>query len=360
MKKRISVGVILMMLILMLIPVQVFAANSIKLNKSAVSVYKNTSEKLKAKVVGKKKTVKWTTSDKSIATVKNGKVTGKKAGKAIITATANGVSTSCTVTVNNPVITLNKTSMTLGEGDKSTLTAVVKGAKKTVKWTTSNPKVVSVSKGKVTVKGTGTAIITAAANGVKASCTVSVKGVDYKNLYYQFLKKAQTSFSYKEGLYTKSAIARSFYLLHMNSDSVPELIVSQETMNIGTPENFWIFTIKNNKVVYCGSVFQKGASNIRYNPKYKAICQGWWTNGVGGSGDALWQVEDGKLKQIKYAYSYLDGRKRIYKTGNTQASSKKVSRASSEKFGKKYFNSKDIISGTRLQNTESVRLKQFK
>ena len=78
MKKRISVGVILMMLILMLIPVQVFAANSIKLNKSAVSVYKNTSEKLKAKVVGKKKTVKWTTSDKSIATVKNGKVTGKK------------------------------------------------------------------------------------------------------------------------------------------------------------------------------------------------------------------------------------------------------------------------------------------
>lgn len=72
----------------------------IKLNQSSATVYVRKSIQLKASVTGKSKTVKWTTSNKSIATVnKNGKITGKKAGKVTITASANGVKATCTVTV---------------------------------------------------------------------------------------------------------------------------------------------------------------------------------------------------------------------------------------------------------------------
>ena len=45
------------------------------------------------------KKVTWSTSDDSVATVSDGKVTGKKEGTATITATAGGKSAACTVTV---------------------------------------------------------------------------------------------------------------------------------------------------------------------------------------------------------------------------------------------------------------------
>ena len=48
------------------------------------------------------KTVTWKSSDATVATVANGKVTGVKAGTATVTATAGGKSASVTVTVTNP------------------------------------------------------------------------------------------------------------------------------------------------------------------------------------------------------------------------------------------------------------------
>ncbi len=72
---------------------------TIKLNKSSASVYVKKSIKLKATVKGTGKKVTWKSSDSKIATVKNGKVTGVKAGKATITATVNGKSATCKVTV---------------------------------------------------------------------------------------------------------------------------------------------------------------------------------------------------------------------------------------------------------------------
>ncbi|MDY3249200.1 MAG: Ig-like domain-containing protein [Candidatus Choladocola sp.] len=360
MKKRLSMGMLLMTLILMLLPVHASAATSIKLNKTAVSIYKGTSVTLKATVTGTKKTVKWTSGNKSVATVSKGKVTAKKAGKVTITASVNGVKKTCAVTVKNPYIKLNTTSKTIYEDGTATLKVTVKGPKKTVSWASSNPKVATVKNGRITAKGQGTATITATANGVKSRCTVTVKGIDYKNLYYEFLKKAETSFSYKEGLYTVTAKAKSFYLMHLNSDKTPELIVSQNPSGSVGPEAFWVFTIKNNKVVYCGSVSQKDSSEMRYNTKYNALYTSWWTNGAGGAGEALWRVNGTKLQQYKYAYAYYENGKRIYKTGTNTDTAVKVSASKSTSFHNTYFNSNNIIKGTRLRNTESVRLSRFK
>ena len=341
----------------------------VKLNVSSVKLDVNATRKLKAAVKGTSAKKKWSSSNPSVASVSSsGKIKAKKAGTATITVSVKGkhgkVSAKCKVTVRGPKITLNKTSLTLSKKQTETLTAKVKNSSENVKWKTSNSKVVSISKKKnqvtLTAKKAGTATITAYIGKVKAVCKVTVQEADWKGLYYDFLKKGETSFSYKAGGYTSTAKARSFYLVHLNDDTVPELVVSSLSSNPGGPENFWVFTVKNGKVTYAGNVSQKGRSNLCYNKKYKAISSGWWTNGVGGAGEALWKVKNGKLIQYKYAYDYNEGNKRIYKTGNTLESAKKVSRSAAQSFSKKYFNVKDQKNRTRLQNTESVRAKQFK
>ena len=76
-------------------------------------------------------------------------------------------------------ISLDKTSLSLGKGESFTLKAAVSpsnAGNKTVSWSTSNGKVVTVSGGKLKAVGTGTATVTAkTSNGKTAKCTVNVK-----------------------------------------------------------------------------------------------------------------------------------------------------------------------------------------
>ena len=126
------------------------------------------------------KTVTWTTSDATVATVSNGVVTAKKIGTATITAKAGEKTASCTITViPTPVtsVTLSKTSASLKVGETVTLAATVNpsdATDKTVTWTTSDATVATVSNGVVTAKKIGTATITAKAGEKTASCTITV------------------------------------------------------------------------------------------------------------------------------------------------------------------------------------------
>lgn len=130
------------------------------------------------------RTVTWTTSNAKVATVSNGKITAVAAGTATITAkTVNGLTAKVTVTVTAKDVaatgvTLNKTSLTLTEGNSETLTATVSPSNATDKaltWSTSNSAVATVSNGKITAVKAGTATITAkTANGKTATCKVTV------------------------------------------------------------------------------------------------------------------------------------------------------------------------------------------
>ncbi|MBU5231285.1 Ig-like domain-containing protein, partial [Intestinimonas butyriciproducens] len=147
---------------------------SIELNKTALTLEVGKNETLTATVKpdnAEDKTVTWTSSDETVATVENGKVTAVKAGTATITAKAGEQSASCAVTVNEatptpvPVasIELNKTALTLEVGKNETLTATVKpdnAEDKTVTWTSSDETVATVENGKVTAVKAGTATIT--------------------------------------------------------------------------------------------------------------------------------------------------------------------------------------------------------
>ncbi len=261
--------------------------NSISLNMDTMQLGtkgNGSAIKLTPTIVGTGKSVKWTTSDKTVATVSGGRVTGKNTGTAIITATANGVSATCEVTVikdslsiseekvllytgetkqirsnatskevvvwessNDNVVTVDeKGKLTaVGEGtatirislsnaaagtvsrdttdtcevtvkdsrmeiyneeislktkgtDKTcTLSYQVTGRRNTIKWTTSNSKVVSVSGGKLTAKSVGTATVTATANGVSDTVEVTVSAYEptitlSQNEYTLYTKKGNT------------------------------------------------------------------------------------------------------------------------------------------------------------------------
>ncbi len=157
----------------------------IKLSKSSVTLGKGESLTLKTTFTpsnASNKTITWKTSNSKVATVKNGKITAKKAGTVTITAkTSNGKTATCKVTVKNAPskVTLSKKTLTLKKGSSATLKVSLPkntaSYKKT--FTSSNKNVVTVnSSGKVTAKKAGTAYITVKTfNGKTAKCKVTVK-----------------------------------------------------------------------------------------------------------------------------------------------------------------------------------------
>lgn len=154
-------------------------AAALTLDKSNITLYTkgSTTATLKAAVTGSSQTVTWKSSNTAVVEVLNGKLTAKKAGTAVITATANGISKTCTVTVKAPALKLSKSKATLYiNGNKTiTLKAGVTGASSKVTWKSDNKKIAVVKNGKVTAKKIGTVKIKATANGITKICKITVK-----------------------------------------------------------------------------------------------------------------------------------------------------------------------------------------
>ena len=126
--------------------------------------------------------ITFTSSRANVAAVtKKGLVVAKTAGTTRITAKSGKKSVAITVVVKNAVptaITGIPTAKTLKKGNSFTLKPVLapKGVTAKITYTTSNKKVVVVSSnGKVTAKGTGTAVITVKTGKLVKRCRVTVK-----------------------------------------------------------------------------------------------------------------------------------------------------------------------------------------
>ena len=163
---------------------QAHPVESVELNKTSASLKVGETTTLTATVKpdnASDKTVTWSSSDASVASVENGVVTAKKIGTATITAKAGGKTATCSITVEaTPVssIELDKTSASLKVGETITLTAIVKPSNATNKkviWSSSNEEIATVENGVVTALKEGEAIITAKTEdgGKTATCTIS-------------------------------------------------------------------------------------------------------------------------------------------------------------------------------------------
>lgn len=161
---------------------KVVPVTSIALDKTSLSMKVGETETITATVNpdnATDKSVTWGSSDVSVATVADGRVTAKKSGEATITAKSGSCIAECkvTITVSTETVTLDKTTLSLAVGESVQLTATVKpddATDKNVSWTSSDESVVKVDNGKVSALKFGKATITAKCGGKAAECAVTV------------------------------------------------------------------------------------------------------------------------------------------------------------------------------------------
>ena len=158
---------------------------SVKLDKSSITLGTTETYTLKTTVEnGTLSQVSFTTDNSKVAGIdNNGKITAVGVGTSKITAkTYNGKTASCTVTVKKLAdsITLNKTSITLGVGEKYDLNSSIPNntAAYYRLYYSNNTSIAPVQKagGLVTAKTAGTTTIRCKlSNGKEAICKVTVK-----------------------------------------------------------------------------------------------------------------------------------------------------------------------------------------
>ena len=297
----------------------------VSLNKSATTLTEGESETLTATITPSNatggKTVKWSSSNEAVATVdSNGKVTAKKAGTAVITATSsNGKTAGCTVTVKQKEIaitgiSLNKSTTSLTEGESETLTATITPSNatgdKTVKWSSSNGAVAAVdSNGKVTAKKAGTAVITAtSSNGKTAGCTVTVKQKDT----YTGLRDVNGTLTYfTNGQADKTYTG--FVSYAGNNYYVINGVVDTSYTNVTYDGKDWLY-VENGKVRYDYTGIRPNENgwwrieNGKVNFNYTGVAEnenGWWRieggkvnfdyNGIAENENGWWKIEGGKV-----------------------------------------------------------------
>lgn len=166
---------------------------SIDSKTASLEVGKTTTLKatITPSITTESKKLVWESSDEKVATVdSNGKVTAKKKGTTTITViTSNGKIATMTVTVKEPAKTATlSTSELVLEKEKTATIKVASASSKNEKltWKSSNEKIVTVdSKGKITAKKPGTAIITVnSSSGKKASVKVTVTKIKADSITY--------------------------------------------------------------------------------------------------------------------------------------------------------------------------------
>lgn len=176
------------------------AASTAKLSATKATIYAGGAKTLSVKAPKSWKNVKVTkvsTSKKSVATIKKTatkkvKVTAVKAGTAKVTvkvtykksakknAKTYTKSLKSTITVKNPSLTLDQTTVSVNVGEKVTVKATAKPSSATVEYTSSNSAVATVEDGVITGVTEGTADIKAVATygSKKLQSIVKVTVVD--------------------------------------------------------------------------------------------------------------------------------------------------------------------------------------
>lgn len=157
----------------------VVAVSNIKLDKGTLELDYQQSETLVASVVPSnwEGEIVWTSSDTTIATVEDGVVTWAGQGECVITASADGIITTCEVVCNEPEIEeidIPEDEITLKAGNSYTLFPMITPEEwpGEIAWSSSDPTVATVVNGQVTWVGAGECVITATAGELTDSCVV--------------------------------------------------------------------------------------------------------------------------------------------------------------------------------------------
>lgn len=169
--------------------VYVTEGGSISISPGSLTVAVGKTGTLTASLTGSVSEVEWLTSDKNIATVKNGIVTGVTPGTAVITAQTKDkllkATAQVTVSAGGEILSLSidqGSALSLAAGEEAALTVTVQAQgtppSSELSWRSSDTSVASVtSAGHVKALKAGTAVVTVTSpNGKSASITITVTG----------------------------------------------------------------------------------------------------------------------------------------------------------------------------------------
>lgn len=259
-----------MLAVFMVASLAIIPSSAASLNKTSVTVTKGYQTTLS--VSNASGTVKWSTGDKSIATVSSkGKVVGKAPGTTYIYAKTGSTTLKCKVKVVASKITSNKSSVTFDKvGDTATVTFTVKGSHSGItigstdrsvataafspaRWDGNNVTV------KITAKGEGTA-------------RIKVYNKNYQSSCYKYVNVTVKDTSVKENVimpYTKSVKvnAGEAYSLDVYAQNQTNLLCSVLDQRIATVTagattgNYRTFSIKG---------VAAGTTTVRFYDRYNS------------------------------------------------------------------------------------------
>ena len=159
---------------------------SLSISESNISMFTGESRTLSASGAPSGTSVTWSSSNSRVATVSGGRVTAVSSGSATITAqfttAGRSYSASCQVSVSTSGITLSRYSISsLYVGESETISATTSPSGQSVSWSSSNTRVATVSNGRITAVGAGSATITASfsynGSAYSETCSVTVREV---------------------------------------------------------------------------------------------------------------------------------------------------------------------------------------
>ncbi len=266
---------------------------SVSLSTNSVILGAGESTTLTAKIQPSNavKTLTWSSSNTSVATVSNGKVTAKKSGTANITVkTSNGKTATCKVTVK-PAPTSVKTnpaSVTLGVGEKYTISESTNSGTyanaSNLKWSTSNSSVATVTKGSgnkatVTAKGVGTAYVKITLyNGKTAQCKVTVKPAPTSVKSYPASVTLGKGENYTIAAGTNSGSWSTTYTWSSSNNSVATVTGTTANKAKITAKGTGTATITirtfNGKTATCKVTVKSAPSSVKVNPSNITLKKG--------------------------------------------------------------------------------------
>ncbi len=157
----------------------------VSLNSTVMTLGVGETAALKVNLLkSKDKVTKWETSNSSVATVKDGVITARRTGRAVIRVrTAKGGIASCTVSVKAAPsrVSLNSSSVVVGKGESLGFKAILPAntASSAIVFSVDNPRIATCDSktGVITGRKRGSTILRVKTfNGKTASCKIRVTG----------------------------------------------------------------------------------------------------------------------------------------------------------------------------------------
>ena len=242
---------------------------SISLDKTELPLTEGDKETLVATVLPENadnKNVIWSSSDESVATVKDGVVSAIKEGEATITAKTDdgGKTATCAVKVKAKVypvesVSLDKTSVEITEGETTTLTATIKpenATNKKVIWSSSNAEIATVEDGVVSAIKEGETTITVKTEDGEKTATCAVK-VNSKVYPVESVSLDKTTAEITEG----ETITLTATIKPENATN-KKVIWSSSNEEIATVENGVVTAVKEGEVTITAKTEDGGKTAI--------------------------------------------------------------------------------------------------